>query len=163
MKLQHFTAVTSVLIFLFVLRVMFRVYVYWSRSDTYPVFRTRFSSTQVIMLEYFARNRGWRLPQSVVRWSGCRISWPVLVQPSPRDPKQPKVDVFTYPGNLKTSSHSIEFRPQKKTAKICYYVMILKLREQWQRNGARLQVPIWMFNWMMCIQKCHSFAIRTAQ
>ena len=43
MKLQHFTAVTSVLKILFVLRVMFRVYVYWSGSDTYPVFRTRFS------------------------------------------------------------------------------------------------------------------------
>ena len=45
MKLQHFTAVTSVLQILFVLRVVFRVYVYWSGSDTYPVFRTRFSPT----------------------------------------------------------------------------------------------------------------------
>ena len=43
MKLKHFTAVTSVLQILFTLRVMFRVYVYWSGSDTYPVFRTRFS------------------------------------------------------------------------------------------------------------------------
>ena len=40
---QHFATVTSVLQTLFVLRVMFRVYVYWSGSDTYPVFRTRFS------------------------------------------------------------------------------------------------------------------------
>ena len=45
MKLQHFTAVTSVLKNLFVLRVMFRVYVYRSGSDTYPVLRTRFSPT----------------------------------------------------------------------------------------------------------------------
>ena len=37
--------VTSVLKILFVLRVVFRVYVYWSGSDTYPVFRTRFSPT----------------------------------------------------------------------------------------------------------------------
>ena len=46
MKIQHFAAVTSVLQILFVLRVMFRVYVYWSGSDTYPVFRTRFSPTK---------------------------------------------------------------------------------------------------------------------
>ena len=51
MKLQHFTAVTSVWQILFVLRVMFRVhvYVYWSGSDTYPVFRTRFSPSMQIM------------------------------------------------------------------------------------------------------------------
>ena len=47
MKLQHFTAVTSVVKSLFVLRVMFRVYVYLSGSDTYPVFRTRFSPSCV--------------------------------------------------------------------------------------------------------------------
>ena len=40
---QHFTVVTSVLQILIALRVMFRVHVYWSGSDTYPVFRTRFS------------------------------------------------------------------------------------------------------------------------
>ena len=45
MKIKNFTAVTSVFQLLFVLRVMFRVYVYWSGSDTYPVFRTRFSLT----------------------------------------------------------------------------------------------------------------------
>ena len=42
-KRQNFIAVTSVLQILFILHVMFRVYVYWSCSDTYPVFRTRFS------------------------------------------------------------------------------------------------------------------------
>ena len=45
MKFQHFTVVTSFLQILLVLRVMFRVHVYWSGSDTYPVFRTRFSPT----------------------------------------------------------------------------------------------------------------------
>ena len=49
MKLQHFTAVTSVLQILFVLRVVFRVYVYWLGSDTYPVFRTRFSPTPSVI------------------------------------------------------------------------------------------------------------------
>ena len=47
MKIKHFTAVTSVLQILFVMCVMFRVYVYWSGSDTYPVFRTRFSPTVI--------------------------------------------------------------------------------------------------------------------
>ena len=40
MKLQHFTAMASVLRILVVLRVMFRVYVYSLGSDTYTCNRT---------------------------------------------------------------------------------------------------------------------------
>ena len=46
MKITYFTVVTSILQILLVLRVVFRVHVYWSGSDTYPVFRTRFTPSR---------------------------------------------------------------------------------------------------------------------
>ena len=49
-ELQNFIAVTSVLKILFALRVVFRVYVYCSGSDTYPVFQTRFSPIYTILI-----------------------------------------------------------------------------------------------------------------
>ena len=49
--------------------------------------------------------RWWRLAQLVERWSGCRISdiprVRILARAPLRDLRQPKVGVFTYPGNLK--------------------------------------------------------------
>ena len=55
-KIRHFIAVTSVLQILFALRVVFRVYVYWSGSDTYPVFRTRFSPSLTRIIYGFYAN-----------------------------------------------------------------------------------------------------------
>ena len=55
--------------------------------------------------------------QLIMRWSGCRISenpeiefWPMFVQFSLRDLRQPKVRLFICPGNIKTF-RSIEFGP----------------------------------------------------
>ena len=66
MKLQHFAAVTSVLQILFVLRVMFRVYVYWSGSDTYPVFRTRMIVRRHCQWRRYKRHECFDMFQSVI-------------------------------------------------------------------------------------------------
>ena len=67
MELQHFADVTSVLQILFVLRVMFRVYVYWSCSDTYPVFRTRFSPSTIVRILISQREHGVELYSQSLR------------------------------------------------------------------------------------------------
>ena len=61
-------------------------------------------------------------------------SWPVLVQLSLRDLRQPKVGAFTYPGNLK-ASHSIGFRPLlKKKEKKCNIMQGTRKKYAEKRN-----------------------------